>query len=139
MKSGWTERWRALGGSLNPVDCFFSPLLALPSRIDDSSRKPCLLDLSRSAMICSPGVLHARPSNSSSSLSLSLSLSLPLSLEAESLSPSSSSALARFSIRSLPPAKSFPPILQGSSSAASASPRCRDAPPVLFVFAQAII
>lgn len=51
------------------------PLLALPSWIDDSSRKPRLLDLAERAMICSPGVLHARPSNSTSRLE-----SLPLSL-----------------------------------------------------------
>jgi len=78
------------------------PLLVLPSRIDDSSRKPRLLDLAERAMICSPGVLHARPSNSMSQVSPSFSI------------------FTRFSIYSLPPTKLFPPILQVRSE-----PCCR--------------
>lgn len=70
------------------------PLLVLPSWIDDSSRKPCLLDLAERVMICSPGVLHARPSNSClKSVFLSLLL------------------LLCFSICSPSPTQSFPPIL----------------------------
>lgn len=72
------------------------PLLVLPSWIDDSSRKPCLLDLAERVMICSPGVLHARPSNS---CLRSVFLFLLL--------------LLCFSICSLSPTQPFPPILFG--------------------------
>lgn len=76
------------------------PLLALPSWIDDSSRKPCLLDLAERVMICSPGVLQAfsrRSPRSSFKLLSQVCLSFSTS--------------TCFSICSLSPTKSFPPIL----------------------------
>jgi len=78
---------------------FPSPsLLALPSWIDDSSRKPRLLDLARSAPWF---VLRAFAT---------------LVLQIPRVSPSSSIS-ARFSIRSLPSTKSFPTDSSGSTSA----------------------
>lgn len=62
------EKTKSEGSTKRRQSTVFFFLLVLPSWIDDSSRKPCLLDLAKRAMICSPGVLHARPSNSASRL-----------------------------------------------------------------------
>jgi len=96
---------------------FPSPsLLALPSWIDDSSRKPRLLDLARSAPWF---VLRAFAT-----------LVLQILRVSSRVSPSSFISV-RFSIRSLPSTKSFPTDSSGSTSgvpSASASPPLGRAP-----------
>lgn len=96
MSGGWTKR-SARGQSKACRLCFFSPSC---SSVTDRWLFPeaaSARDLAERAMICSPGVLHARPSNSASRLgALLLSLFLLASRFARSHPQNRSHRFLRF-------------------------------------------